>query len=108
MSSIPDRFAGVTALTKANVYFDGKVVSHTLNFSDGSKKTLGMIYPGQFHFTTNQMERMEIVAGQCSVQLDGQQLTKSYEAGQSFDVPARSGFTIEVKGGICEYICSFL
>ena len=108
MSSIATEFRGVTALTKANVYFDGKVVSHSILFPDGSKKTLGLIYPGKFHFGTDKAERMEIVAGACSVKLDCQATVKDYSAGQAFDVPAKSGFDIEVKGGICEYICSFI
>jgi uncharacterized protein YaiE (UPF0345 family) len=108
MQTIPADFRGVTAVAKANVFFDGKVVSHTILFPDDAKKTLGLIYPGQFHFGTDKAERMEIVAGQCSVKLDGQSAVLSYAAGQSFEVPAKSGFDIEVKTGICEYICSFL
>ena len=108
MSNIATEFQGVTAVTKANVYFDGKVVSHSILFPDGSKKTLGLIYPGQFHFGTDQAERMEIVAGSCTVKLDGQSAVNTYAAGTHFDVPAKSGFDIEVASGICEYICSFL
>jgi uncharacterized protein YaiE (UPF0345 family) len=108
MSAIPTEFRGVTAVAKANVYFDGKVVSHSLLFPDGSKKTLGLIYPGKFHFGTDKAERMEIVAGGCEVKLDGQSVVNAYTAGQAFDVPAKSGFDIEVKQGICEYVCSFL
>ena len=108
MASIPAQFTGVTAVAKANVYFGGKVVSHTILFPDGSKKTLGLIYPGKFHFGTDQAERMEIVAGACVVKLDGQSTTASYGANQAFEVPAKSGFDIEVQDGICEYICSFL
>ena len=108
MSSIPKEFRGVTAVAKANVYFEGKVVSHSLLFPDGTKKTLGLIFPGKFHFGTDLAERMEIVAGACSVKLDGQSAATSYAAGQGFDVPAKSGFDIEVGQGICEYICSFL
>ena len=108
MSSIPAEFRGVTAVTKANVYFDGKVISHTLLFPDGSKKTLGLIYPGKFHFGTDKAERMEIVAGECAVKLDGQGAVNTYPAGKTFAVPAKSGFDIEVKAGLCEYICSFL
>jgi len=48
MSSIPIEFRGVTAVTKANVYFEGKVVSHSILLPDGSKKTLGLIYPANF------------------------------------------------------------
>ena len=98
----------MTAVTKANVYFDGKVVSHTILFADGTKKTLGLIYPGKFHFGTDQAERMEIVAGSCSVKLDGQTAVTQHGAGQFFEVAAKAGFDIEVKAGICEYICSFI
>ncbi len=108
MSSIPTQFSNVTAVAKANVYFEGKVVSHSILFPDGSKKTLGLIYPGEFHFGTEKAERMEIVAGACSVKIDGQTGTATYPAGESFEVPAKSGFDIEVNGGICEYICSFI
>ena len=108
MSSIVSEFRGITAVTKANVYFDGKVVSHSILFADGSKKTLGLIYPGKFHFGTDKAERMELVAGACSVRLDGQSAVAPYKAGQLFDVPAKSGFDIEVTSGICEYICSFI
>jgi hypothetical protein len=108
MASIPTDFKGVTAVTKANVYFDGKVVSHSILFPDGSKKTLGLIYPGKFYFGTDKAERMEIVAGSCIVKLDGQSAVSTYGASQVFDVPPKSGFDIEVKSGLCEYICSFL
>lgn len=108
MSQIPTEFSGVTAVTKANIYFDGKVVSHTILSADGAKKTLGLIYPGSFHFGTAAGERMEIVAGNCRVKLDGSSAWNDYAAGQLFEVPANSGFDIEIKSGICEYICSFL
>lgn len=108
MTTIPTEFTGVTATARANIYFDGKVVSHSIRLADGAKKTLGLIYPGRFHFGTGQAERMEIVAGECRVQLDGQSAANTYAAGQAFEVPGNSGFDIEVAGGICEYICSFL
>lgn len=103
----PSEFANVTAVTKANVYFDGKVVSHTIRFNDGSKKTLGLIYPGQFHFGTDAPEQMDIISGSCTVTLDGSDQTQVYSAGTSFRVPGKSGFSISVASGIAEYICSF-
>jgi len=102
------QFTNVTAVAKANVYFDGKVVSHSILLADGAKKTLGLIYPGKYHFGTDLAERMELVAGECLVKIDGQSTVHSYGAATHFDVPAKSGFDIEVKSGICEYICSFL
>jgi uncharacterized protein YaiE (UPF0345 family) len=106
--SLPTSFSGVTVHTKANVYFDGKVVSHTVLMPDSTKKTLGLIYPGSYHFGTGAPERMEIVTGVCHVTIDGQVAVKEYATGTHFDVPGKSGFTIEVKEGLCEYICSFL
>ncbi|HUR59217.1 MAG TPA: pyrimidine/purine nucleoside phosphorylase [Opitutaceae bacterium] len=108
MSSLPTEFAGVTVVTKANVYFDGNVVSHTVLLPDATKKTLGLIRPGSYHFNTGAPERMEIVAGTCRVTLDGTSSTHDYVAGTHFDVPGKSGFSIAVSGGLCEYICSFL
>ena len=108
MSHIPTEFPNVTAVAKANIYFDGKVVSHSILLLDGSKKTLGLIYPGSYHFGTDKAELMEIVAGSCEVKLDGSESVTAYSAGQSFEVPAKSGFDITVNDGICEYICSFI
>lgn len=101
-------FSSVTAVAKANVYFDGKVVSHSILFADGTKKTLGIIYPGEYHFGTDAAELMQITDGSCSVVLDGTQEASGYSAGQEFSVPAKSGFTITVKDGLCQYVCSFL
>ena len=102
------KFNQATVTAKANVYFDGKVVSHSVVLSDGAQKTLGLIYPGSYYFNTDQAEQMEIIAGNCNVKLDGSEESNSYGENQSFHVPANSGFTIEVNDGICEYICSFI
>jgi len=108
MSNIPQQIPNVSAVPKANVYFDGRVVSHSILLADGSKKTLGLIFPGKYHFGTDLAERMEIVAGVCRVRLDGTQEWKSHPAGDVFEIPAKSGFDIEVRDALCEYICSFL
>lgn len=101
-------FPNVTADAKANIYFDGRVVSHSIHLEDGAKKTLGLIYPGEYHFGTAAPELMEIISGKCAIVLDGTSETREIEAGSSFEVPGDSGFTITVNEGICEYICSFL
>ena len=108
MSKVPEQFVGVTAVTKANIYFDGKVMSHAVECADGSKKTLGLIQPGEYHFSTQAAEKMEIVAGACRVVLDGSTEERGYGAGEAFEVPGNAGFTIRVADGICEYICSFM
>ena len=105
--SIPSEFPNVTAVAKANIYFGGKVVSHGIKLADGSKKTLGLIYAGEYHFGTDAPEIMEIVAGACRVKLDGTDAWTDYAAGTFFKVPGKSGFTITVATDIAEYICSF-
>lgn len=102
------QFNGVSVPAKANVYFEGRVVSHTLWFPDGSKKTLGLIYPGTYTFNTGAPERMELVAGSCEVRLRGEMAWRAYAAGEQFDVPGQSAFEIRVATGLAEYICSFL
>ena len=101
-------FPNVKAVAKANVYFGGKVVSHSIFLASGEKKTLGLIYAGTYHFGTDKAEIMEITDGSCAVTIDGSKESKSYSAGTQFHVPAKSGFTITVPSGICQYICSFI
>ena len=98
----------VDVVKKSNVYFEGKCVSHTVFMPSGEKKTVGVILPSVLTFRTGAPERMEIVAGTCTVVLDGAKATQDYSAGEVFDVPGKSGFTVTVHGGLCEYICSFL
>ena len=108
MSGAPAQFDNVTVVTKANVYFDGKVVSHTILFKDGKKKTLGLIYPGTFTFETGVPELMEITAGACRVKPKGAAQWPPYGPGMSFQVPGKSAFEIAVEQGPAEYVCSYL
>ncbi|MGA2091293.1 MAG: pyrimidine/purine nucleoside phosphorylase [Endomicrobiales bacterium] len=106
--ALESKIKNVSIVVKANVYFEGKVVSHTVELSDGSKKTLGFIYPGSFCFDTTTTERMDIVAGSCRVRLNGHDDYKSFSAGGTFEVPAHQSFDITVENGVVEYVCSYL
>jgi|SRR5580698_1142571 uncharacterized protein YaiE (UPF0345 family) len=108
MPAVATQFNGVSVVTKANVYFDGNVVSYTILLPGSERKTLGLIRPGSFHFNTEAPERMEIVAGSCRVTIDGATGVIPYAAGSQFEVAGKSGFLIEVESGLCQYICSFL
>lgn len=103
----PKQFTDVTVTCKANVYFDGKVVSHSLQLADGSRKSVGLVFPGTYRFNTEAAERMEVTAGQCRVRIAGQGDWIGFTADTWFDVPAHSSFEIEVSSGIVEYVCSF-
>lgn len=96
----------VSVVKKSNIYFDGKCVSHTVLLEDGSKKTVGVVFPSSLSFNTGAPERMEIVAGRCRVRLEGQTDWQAYTAGSEFHVPGNSKFDIEVAETI-DYVCHF-
>lgn len=100
-------FSGVTVVKKANIYFDGNVASHTVLFADGSKKTLGIMQPGEYEFSTGKAEIMEILSGELDLLLPGSAEWKVVKGGESFDVPADSSFKMKVKV-VSDYCCSFI
>lgn len=100
------QFENVTAVKAANIYYDGKVTSRTLLFKDGSKKTLGILLPGDYEFGTEAAELMEMLAGEVSVLLPGETEWRDIAAGESFEVPANSKFGIKVKT-VADYCCSY-
>lgn len=100
------QFDNVSIIKQANVYFDGRCVSHTIQFADGSKKTVGVILPSSLTFNTGAPEVMEGVGGSCRVRLKGQSDWKTFTAGQSFDVPANSSFEIACDEPY-HYVCHF-
>jgi len=101
-------FSNATIHAKANIYFEGRVVSHTVITSEGEHKTVGVILPGTYHFGTVKAERMEIIDGSCSYVVYRTDKSHACAASDAFEVPANSGFTITVAGDPCHYICSFL
>ncbi len=100
-------FKGVTVIKKANIYFDGGVTSRTILFGDGSKKTLGIMLPGEYEFGTGDRELMEILSGELEVLLPGKDEWKRVAGGESFEVPGNAKFRLKVKS-IADYCCSFL
>ena len=102
-----ETFANVTIVKKANVYFDGQVTSRTVLFADGSKKTLGIMLPGEYKFNTDAKELMEIISGDLKVLLPNARSWERMQGGDSFEVPANSSFSLRVAS-ITDYCCSFL
>lgn len=101
------QFDNVTAIREANIYFDGRVTSRTVLFPDGTKKTLGIMLPGDYEFGTAQAEVMEILAGQLEVLLPGESKWQVYSGGSQFKVPANSKFKLKV-GQVTDYCCSYI
>ncbi len=102
-----EKFENVTAIAKANVYFDGKVVSHTIHTADGDRKTLGLFLPGDYEFGTGDAKIMEIIDGVCQVRLPG---TKEYieiKEGETFNLPGNSKFGLRCYIPV-QYVCSYI
>ena len=100
-------FNNVSIVKQATVYFDGKVTSRTVLFADGSKKTLGIMMPGEYEFNTNVKELMEIMAGELEVLLPDVDGWQKVVGGESFEVPANSKFCLKIKT-LTDYCCSYI
>ena len=100
------QFDNVSVVKKANLYFDGKCVSHTVLFPDGTRKTLGVIFPAKLNFGTAAPEIMEINGGSCRIRTAGSDAWQTYGAGQQFSVPGNSNFDIEVLETL-DYVCHY-
>jgi len=101
------QFDNVTVVKKANIYFDGKVTSRTVVFADGTKKTLGIMLPGEYEFGTDTTEIMEILAGDLKVLLPGESEWRHIAGEGEFTVPANAKFKLQVAA-VTDYICSYI
>jgi uncharacterized protein YaiE (UPF0345 family) len=101
------KFENVSVVKAANVYFDGKVTSRTVEFANGDIKTLGIMLPGDYRFGTDKKEIMEILSGQVEILLPGEDLWRKINGGDSFEVPASSAFDIKVLS-VTDYCCSYI
>ena len=100
------QFDNVSVKKKANIYFDGKCVSHTVLFPNGTRNTLGVIFPATLNFNTESPELMEVNSGVCKVRLDGEPEWKTYQAGDKFAIAGNSSFDIEVVETL-DYVCHY-
>ncbi|MFC4811048.1 pyrimidine/purine nucleoside phosphorylase [Paenibacillus sp. GCM10023250] len=101
------QYDNVTVIKKANLYFDGKVSSRTVLFPDGTKKTLGIMLPGDYEFGTDAKEIMEILAGDLKVLLPGDTEWLHIAGEGEFTVPANAKFKLQVAA-ITDYACSYI
>ncbi|QAY66737.1 pyrimidine/purine nucleoside phosphorylase [Paenibacillus protaetiae] len=101
------QFENVTAVKKANVYFDGKVTSRVIIFPDGTKKTLGIMLPGDYEFGTDSIEIMEILAGDLKVLLPDETEWRHIQGEGEFTVPANTKFKLQVAE-VTDYCCSYI
>lgn len=100
-------FQNATIIKKANIYYEGKVTSRTIYLADGTRKTLGIIMPGEYEFGTAAKEQMEVLAGTLNAWLPDSQTWVTYGEGQMFEAPANSKFKVSTDG-VADYCCSYI
>jgi len=105
---VSEQFDFVSINKKANVHFNGASISHILVLKDGTKKTLGVILPSKepLTFKTHLAERIEIISGQCKVQIGDDPNMQIYGSGESFQIPTNSQFKIHTRE-VVDYVCHF-
>ena len=100
------KFENVTIIKEANIYYDGKVTSRSVEFEDGSVKSLGIMLPGEYTFGTNEAEIMEIMSGDLEIKLADEEW-KTLNTPETFNVPANSSFDLKIKS-VTDYCCSYI
>jgi len=91
---------------QANIYHQGNVTSRSIITATGEMKSLGIMLPGIYHFSTEAAESMEILQGQCRVKPQHKADWQDYGTGDTFEIPANSHFEIEVIE-LLDYLCHF-
>ncbi len=100
-------FENVSVTKKANIYYDGKVTSRTIKFSDGSVKSLGIMAEGIYTFNTADKEIMEIYSGTFEIKLPTSDTFVFMQAPCVFKVEANTSFDIKVIT-LVDYCCSYI
>jgi hypothetical protein len=100
------KITNATIVKAANIYYDGKVTSRTVELSNGDIQSLGIMLPGEYTFGTNEAEIMEIMSGELDIKLPGEEW-KTLKTPESFNVPANSSFDLKIKT-VTDYCCSYI
>ena len=100
------KIQNATIVKKANIYYEGKVTSRTIELSDGSVQSLGIMLPGEYTFGTKEAEIMEMLSGELEIRLPGEDW-KALNTPETFNVPANSSFDLKIKT-VSDYCCSYI
>ena len=101
-----DKYTNVDVSKLANIYFEGKVISRNIFLKDGTKKTLGIMFVGEYEFKTLSREVLEIISGKLNFKVDGSDDWQLIIEGMSFNVPENSSFKVKVLE-LVNYTCSY-
>jgi purine/pyrimidine-nucleoside phosphorylase len=98
-------FTNVTVAKEANILYDGNITSRSITFDDGSKKTLGIILPGEYELNTVNKATIDINTGVLDVMLPAEDWIK-YVAPASIEISQNSKYKLRVSS-LVDYCCSF-
>ena len=99
-------FNNVSIAKAASVLFEGNITSRSIEFEDGSRKTLGIMLPGEYELNTVHTQIMDIQRGELEVLLPAKEWV-TYSGPTTFEVPANSKFQLKVHS-LVDYCCSFV
>ena len=101
-----DKYENVHVDKLANIYFNGNVISRNIFLKDGSRKTLGVMLPGEYEFNTEARELMEIISGKLNLKIQNDIEWTLIKDRMDFNIPKNSSFKVEVLE-IVNYTCSY-
>ena len=99
-------FNNVSIAKAANILFEGNITSRTIVLEDNSRKTLGIMLPGEYELNTVHKEVMDIQRGTLEIMLPAQDWVK-YDGPASFEIQANFKFKLRVHS-LVDYCCSFI
>jgi uncharacterized protein YaiE (UPF0345 family) len=100
-------FEKVTVMKAANIYYEGKVQSRTILLADGSRKTLGVYLPGEYEFSSQEKEVVEMTRGEVEVLFPGDRGWSRVRAGESYTAEPGRVFKVRCRE-IAEYVCDYI
>jgi len=90
---------------KTHEYFNGKVKSIAFQ-THRLPATVGVMAAGDYVFNTADKETMTVVSGAMTIKLSGAKDSRTYTAGESFEVDANSAFDVSIAGDTA-YLCVY-
>ena len=106
---VHDRFTltmNITGVTRAQEFTS----SSTYNFEIRDANTVANVIwgmAGDYEFGTNRLETMTVVSGALTVRLPGAAEWATFQAGDSFQVPANAKFQLKVTADTA-YLCTYV
>ena len=90
---VPEKISNVEMMSKANVYWDGKVTSRTFFHAGGSKHTLGIITAGTYIFGVGDREIVTLIAGEVEVKRPVDSDWVRFKPPEAFEIQATASTT---------------